>query len=489
MIKSTKERGASEVLGNLLIIGISLILSVSFAVGFQGYSQVLTDSVDETTAKSNIIEFNSDIQDTTQSPSSIPIQTDLENSFSVQKSSLKVIQRTDSTTTILTEQSYDTLRYDAPKSTIYIENGGIWKERDGNTVLVSNPLFSYDNGVFTANLFSSNSAERINPQFGSIQRSDTTSTTGSNSYSANTTYEIQIESPVYRQIGEYMKTKYTNGVNITYNDTEDQVQITVNPKTQYKKSTDSTIYTVQNIINNGNITGLTRTGTYTGSGSTSQLTQNTYIKPNSIQDEITTEISSINANSPSEPTPGSGTVTSGQYYVDSDVTLSDVSYDTSEGPIEIGVEGDLQIDSGSTVSITDDSNPVKFYIEGDVNFDSSSSRSVINSSASASQLQIFSSTDDIILNNVDYTGIIYNTSNSEQKTLTDTNDGSLCTQSTTCLESTDYTGSLITQSLYINNSSSLSYDSSVESITFDFLPTETEDNFEYNITNYLLEYS
>lgn len=491
--ESPTETGVSEVLGYILIIGFSLLLSVSIVIGFQGYIGTVSEATTDTNEQRSIVNFNTDVIDVVKESNNISTQVQLqsEESISVDKSTVKLKKVSGGTETTLFNKNYDSLKYETDSNHLIIENNGVWDVQNVNSKLLSDPAVQYQDSKLDLSLITSSNTETISPGFTTITKIGENSSSTSELYNSDK-YILEIESPLYKEWGEYMKNKYNTGVQVNYVDAESTTEITLKPSKIYKKSTDSVAEATNNIR-------ITDTSTVSGSVSTTNsvtgkdnisgdVLENRYTEFYPIKDAVSSKISQIKSNSPSEPSPGSGTVTAGQYYVDGDLTLSDTTYDTSSGDIEVAVSGDIKVSGGSEISITGDTGSVEFFVKDDILFDTPSNSATLNPDKDASRFRIFGSGDRIKLSNIQYTGLLYNSPEDKSTNVIDTNKGSLCSQSQTCISSSTVNGSIISGQIYVTNSSTLSFDTSVQSILFDFTNTGTEESFRYNLTEYNVEY-
>lgn len=491
MLTHSNNTAVSEVVGYIVIIGVSLFLSASIVIGFQGYIGTVSQATEDTNEQRSILTLNSEITNTITKTENINSQLQIQTSDSIQvnKSSVKLTRTSGGTTTTLFNKTYDSLVYETSSNHLVAENGGVWNIQNENGILLSEPSINYRNGDLTLSIVGSTGVEKIEPGFTTITKNGTQYSEYNETYSSNT-YTLTFDSPVYKEWGEYMKSKYNDGVTVNYIDSESTTEVILKPPKLYKKSTDSVIESngLVSITNSSTVTGNIKTNdSVEGAQNTTEITESRYIDFYPIETNVDTKISEIQSNSPSDPSPGSGTVTAGQYYVDSDLSLSDTTYDTSSGDIEIGVSGDLEVDSGSTVDVIGNSGSVEFFIRDSVSLQTPSNQASINAGSDASNIKIFSGGDSIRLDNIDYTGIIYNSPEYESITLKDTSNGSLCSQYQSCIKNSSYTGSLITGGVYVTNST-LSYDPSVESVTFDFTSSGTNEEFSYSLKEYDLDY-
>ena len=492
LVKNPTEQGASEVVGYILIVGLSLVLSVTIVIGFQGYISTVSEATNETNEQRAIVQFNTELSDIVANTSSVSSQIQLQSRepLTIQKSSIELSRASGGTETTVFNKSYDSILYTGDSGTIIAENGGVWNIQETESTLLSKPEIRYPNSKLNLSTISSSNNSQITPGFTTITKQSQQLTTFSEPYDSDQ-YILTINSPAYRGWGKYMNNKYNDGVQVTYTDSESTVEITLNPSKIFKKTPNGVIESSGevSVTENSTVTGTIKT-TNSLSGTTPETTilEDRYTQFYPIDSAVNSKLTEIESNSPSEPSPGSGTVTAGQYYIDSTLSLSDTTYDTSSGDIEIAVSGDLEIDNGSTVSVTGGTGNVEFFVGGDVKLETPNSRASINSSSAASRMQIFAEGDTISLSNVEYNGIIYNSPNkTSSDSVKDTSEGSLCSQFQSCIKSSIVSGSIITGDLYITDSG-VSYDTSVESTVFDFTGDRTNTDFEYTLKEYTVDY-
>lgn len=167
------------------------------------------------------------------------------------------------------------------------------------------------------------------------------------------------------------------------------------------------------------------------------------INPPSASSRVENRIDDCESGSCNSLDPTSDITTDGTYYTDSDVTFGDVEFDTSDGDIDLVIDGN--IDGADDITVTGDNN-VTVYMRGDFEIGGGDR---INTGGDATQfvtLMHSDSTDIDFNGNYQYTGAIY-APNTDARM----NGGGNPDQ--------NYIGSLVADDVYINgNPNNFEYD-------------------------------
>ena len=366
------ERAQSEVIGTVLLLGITVAaVTATVATGSVALATVTDD------ARSAGVE-NGMSQFTSQSSLVALGETDAKrfDLGSVDEGDLRLdedagrveirIERPNGTNSVYAD-SLGTLVYTGDRREIAVQGGGVWTTNGDGGRMISPPEYHYRDETLTFPIvrLTGDGAARGT---GVVRRANASEEVFPESENPlrNGTVVVEIESEYYGGWYDFF-TRRADG-NVTKDDANQTVTARlVVPDTV---SFDRTLSVAQS-------DGYEHTGNQNGELNEDEYREGTSNpSPNSlIESEIAAAAADNDNGDESCVTAsgfdGCGTVESGVYYFDGDATIDDgtLQFDTSDGDVVVTVDGDFDIgDDDDDVIVTDDGdNGVRYYINGSFN--------------------------------------------------------------------------------------------------------------------------
>lgn len=363
-----QSRGQAEVIGLVLLLGVSVIvISGAVVLGGQAISETTTMAEVEN-AENSISHVESEMSavsvgDSESRRVSLSDKTEGVYDFNPDAGSVTITYTVDGTEEWGVSRSLGALTYTSSGETVAYQAGGVWRTEGELTEIVSPPEYHYEDSTLVFPII-----QLIQPDSGSDSYAAVTKATELESDSLDYpltegSVEIRIQSEYYEGWGEYF-TEQTDG-SVTVFDSNDTVvtnlvtpdtirldnavslEESYNPSKTHKKKSKRVVLQ-------------------------DELEDNT---PHASSDQlITSEISTASAgNNNGVCLSESGvnapcTADDGVYYIDGDVDLSEaLTLDVSDGDITIAVDGDFDINNNKVDVVGDTDNEVKYYINGSVN--------------------------------------------------------------------------------------------------------------------------
>ncbi|MFD1571573.1 DUF7289 family protein [Halorubrum laminariae] len=357
------ERGQSEVIGVVLLLGITIaavtatVATGSVALGLvtdeaqsagveNGMSQLSSQSSLVALGEADARRFDLGSVDGGQ------LRLD-ENAGRVE---VRIEDGTDGDTTVYND-SIGTLEYVGEDRTVALQGGGVWTASNGYGRMISPPEYHYRGTTLTFPVVRLNGSEEY-PQRGTgVVRQPPNASSGVTE-TANPledgTVVVEVQSDYYEGWYDFFSQRADGSVT-KYDENRTTVARLVTPLQLRDRPLS---------IGTGGVTN--------PSGKLDESkysTGNTHPSPEPL---IREQIADGEANGTdiSECFDSDGSCTSGLYYTDSGYEVSDsVDFNTTEGDIRIVVDGDFDIES-ETLEIEDDTdNDVRYYINGSMNVD------------------------------------------------------------------------------------------------------------------------
>lgn len=361
--KSTK--GASEILGLVLLISLSIVTSIFVVATLQGgpisalqeqsqseqvktsFSQISSSSVGAAIGGTNSTESVS----TPFASINNPILVSEQGSITVES----YTDESATTGTVLLEKDLGHISFENNNSnqTTYYQNGAVWIISDNGAVeTLTPPEFDYQQETLTLPLIKIQSDTQIATD-GITFTHEETSRSIDQLATSDTVIEITIEGETYRGWGKYFETRFNEDI-VSYDTENDSVTVTLGTAPQTYNEIDNEVVTLQ-----GSLSGKPNT---TINGDIVENSPQKLPAANSlIEDEIEyAKNNGQNLNNQSE-------IDSGVYYTDSlNVTDENLTVDLSEGNVTLAVEGDVELDSGNINVTNTEGGVLRTYVKGDV---------------------------------------------------------------------------------------------------------------------------
>ena len=389
------ERGQSSVIGVVLILGLVVAsLSVIATVG----GLALLDTEDELSvarAEKVMTQFDS------QSALVALGETDARQTRLASGNSggytldedagwmrVSVRNTTDNTTQVVQNvSSLGELTYETDGVRLAYQGGGVWKKGDGNAVMVSPPEFHYRGQTLTLPIINVTGDDQVSRQV-TVRQGEVSqeypNETFVNPVPENRKVVVTVKSDYYRGWGSYFERR-TEG-NVSYDDANQTagISLTVPITEEFNNAVAATSETVDAGMVNGTVEdGVNRP---------------------SADEFVADEVSACQSGGCNGVASMDGTYTSDTYYSSGDMTVDDVTLDTSGGDISIVADGTVSFDD--EVDITGDGN-VTVYAKG---MATGTGNPEINTGGDVEDLLVYLHSDatEFELNgNPQYTGLIY----------------------------------------------------------------------------------
>jgi hypothetical protein len=409
------DSGASETFGFIVLITISIGIASSIVVLGSGPIDDFVSDADQAKSQNSFSKFGSSANQTALSGEysstsvNLGLQKSGDDSLEVNNDSSIKIEIEDETGTRneIVNEKIGNVQYENGDSTITYENGGVWKGTGKYAEVISPPEFDYNNRTLTLPLITSDQKNTLTGD--SVYISQQSRSFDSEQIVVdNDTVVVTIQSPIYRGWGKYFERNIEGNTETKYYDNSNTVEIKLGLEAPTKDTYETAITGMGGVHVDGKITGPVRsTGEIDGkSNIDGEVKENIDTEFEHINNTISEEISDAEKNG-TEMNSASGTISSGKYYADNNLDLGNATFDVSGGDIVIGVPGDISISGDSDV--VGSNGEVKIYSEGDTLFDTGSGSNEVNLGGDPEDFQIYgTNTMNVrIVNNVEYTGVIY----------------------------------------------------------------------------------
>jgi len=394
---ASRLRAQSSVLGVVLLLGIVVAgIGVITVIGGSALGET-EERLSESRAEKVMTQFDSQSALVALGETNAR-QTDLVSgnggSYTLDEDAgwmqISVTNTTSNATVNVTERvSIGAVTYRSQRAELAYQGGGVWKKDDGDAVMVSPPEFHYRGRTLTLPIINVSGDGSVGGRV-TTRRDDVIqeypdpaeNESFVNPVPAEREVVVTVGSEYYRGWGTYFERR-TDG-NVSYDDGNQtaSIRLTVPIEEEFDEAVTAT----------GTVDGSSVTGDYTEGAS----------RP-SVTDEIDDRIDDCGGTSNIS---GSGaTLDAGTYCEDGDFSFEGATFNTSDGDIDIVVNGTVTFKNSDT-DINNATNNVTIYSKG---LEVKGSTEVNEpGDPSALLTYVHSSVDEISLNgNAEYTGLIY----------------------------------------------------------------------------------
>lgn len=376
-----RTRSQSEVIGFVLVIGMVLLGATAvvwIGTGALGdtQQQLQNDRAEKALAQldseAGVVALGS------ASTRSVDLAATGDGQYHVQNREgwMRVaITNTTGSTTTITNATLGSVSYGTDQTQIAYQGGGVWRASPTGGKMISPPEFHYRNGTLTLPIvqvtnegdvgdeavITQNGTERLYP----------TEERGLNPLTDNK-ITITVRSQYYQGWGQYFEQRTRSEVQ--YSDHNKTVSITLVPPPQPITITSGIVAAGDLNIKSGaaSVSGGVSLGGTTDDNSSITGTVERNVRANRKLEEAATEIADARNRLNSETGPASdSTVEAGTYFVNDDVLFdTQTTFNTTNGDIEIFVDGDLTAEmiggkkSAPDLNVTGDGT-VKIYVDGE----------------------------------------------------------------------------------------------------------------------------
>ena len=351
-------RGQSELLGTVLIFGLSLlVIGTTLAFGAVAIAD-LTDEAEATNVENSLSHFSSKVSlvalgdsDTQQ----YSLSSTRDGTVSVQPDAgeIEVTHTVNGSVEGSTQSPLGAVVYQGANRNVAYQGGGVWTERGGNSSMVSPPEYYYRGATLTLPIIrvdgegavSGSAHGDITPGPGGSTRA-----TELGSPLEEGTVTVRVQSEYYEGWFDFF-TQRAEGSTVIYHENNTVIsELTLPDEIRPNRA----------ISHSGDFAQKGQAGTIDGS-------RERVGSHRSARPLIESRIDEARANDYPEPDLSAGsTITDGNYFVDGDDWPSgDIDFDTSEGDINIIIDGDLSLDGEElTIIENETNNGVNYYING-----------------------------------------------------------------------------------------------------------------------------
>ncbi|MUW14623.1 hypothetical protein GJ633_08020 [Halorubrum sp. CBA1125] len=392
---SDRDRGQSEVIGVVLLLGITIAaITVTVATGSAALGLV-TDEARSASVENGMSQLSS------QSSLVALGETDARrfDLGSVDAGQLRLDEDAGHVTIRVERENapdepvYDgpigTLVYEGERRDVALQGGGVWASQDGHGWMISPPEYHYHKSTLTFPIVKLEGGER-SPSSGTgvVRRSP--ATTGTVDAPANPlqngTVVVEVQSAYYEGWYDFFAQRADGSV------TKDDANQTVTTRLVVP---DEVEFDKPVTLGAG---GYSHQGGGNGKGKgngNAGLDESLYSEGNvypSPGPAIESELANADENGEDLESDcfDAGTCTAGAYHASGDVTLDrDVDFDTSDGDVVVAVDGDLELGSNS-LEVTDTGDgTVRYYVNGSVFANGDASVGTANEGDEAQRNQFF----------------------------------------------------------------------------------------------------
>ena len=357
------DRAQSELLGTILIFGLSLlVIGTTLAFGAVAIGD-LTDEAEATNVENSLSHFSSKVSLVALGDSdsqSYSLSSTRDGTVSVQPDAgeIEVTHTVNGTVEGSTQSPLGAVVYQGANRDVAYQGGGVWTKRGENSSMVSPPEYYYRGAMLTLPIIRVDGEGAVS---GTAQGDITPGPDGSTRATElgspldEGTVTVRVQSEYYEGWFDFF-TQRAEGSTVIYHENNTVIsELTVPDEVTF----DRAISYANEFSQQGN------TGTV--EGGRQQVTS--YRSPGPL---IDTRVSEARDNNYDQPDfPGGTTLTAGSYFVDDTASLGgDLNFDTSDGDITFIVNGDFDT-MNNDIEVTDDTNnSVTYYVNGSVNIGS-----------------------------------------------------------------------------------------------------------------------
>lgn len=264
--------------------------------------------------------------------------------------------------TVIADRTLGAVVYDLGETRVAYQGGGVWRTGSSGTRMISSPEYHYRGETLTFPIV------RVTGDWSGSPSSALDIRSGSRTafYPTNTRenpledgyIEVELTSEYHAAWAAYFRSRTDGSVTHTPATNTVTANLTVPFEVDFDYGVSATESGSNAIQSTGNAeyNGPTATGTDHPTAD------------NRIDDRIA-DCESGGCDDLSAAL-ASGPLTNGTYYADEDTTITSSSYDTSDGPVHVVVDGDLSFDGtggpGNPDHVVSGGDQVRFYVKGDL---------------------------------------------------------------------------------------------------------------------------
>ena len=498
MTTSATDKGATSVVGVVLLVGISLI-GVT-AVGAVG-TQALTDITDESQtrqAENAFSQLDSSASAVAFGPSTsrravtLGLQSHQSAELTTVTDGQLTVTATDADTgseTILIDKSLTSLRYKSKSTVIDYQAGGVWRSQAGTSqsTMVTPPEFDYTGGTLTIPIATVSPDSTANKRATTIKSGQSGTQTVRTDRLEGKNLRIEVQSTHYQAWEDYFRTRLDGQSSVQSFDANQTVVVRLKQPAGNKQTYLTDAIKSYNDVQvtggstvDGNVVAGSSIDTRGGGTITGTTSETSTINSNNIDHLIDQRVTTAQ-NDPDAVVIDSGSVPSTfeggkTYYSDDDLTITDSDFDVSNGDIDLVVSGDLKLENGqSNVTgicdgafnddgecTSDEKNSVNVYVEED-GFTQKSTHVVDVHDDHYRSFIVYAKSDvDVEVRGV-FEGIIYAPSETTEETDNDEGQGVDCGDAMICITGgADFTGAIVGNRVVVAGDSTVTYPSSLQ---------------------------
>jgi len=357
------DRAQSELLGTILIFGLSLlVIGTTLAFGAVAIGD-LTDEAEATNVENSLSHFSSKVSLVALGDSDVQsysLSSTRDGTVSVQPDAgeIEVTHTVNGTVEGSTQSPLGAVVYQGANRDVAYQGGGVWTKRGENSSMVSPPEYYYRGATLTLPIIRVDGEGAVS---GTAQGDITPGPDGSTRATElgspldEGTVTVRVQSEYYEGWFDFF-TQRAEGSTVIYHENNTVIsELTVPDDVPFNKA-------------------ISVRGDYSASGNAGaeegEVEEGVpHRSAGPLIDSRIADASSNNDNNQHGCISASGidsgcTLTAGTYYLDSDTTLSgDLNFDTSDGDVEFVVNGDFDIENHDITVIDEETdNRVTYYV-------------------------------------------------------------------------------------------------------------------------------
>jgi hypothetical protein len=375
-------RAVSEIVGYVLLFGMVVTVSGMIIVMGGGLVAEMSNDLESDRAEKSLQQFDSMVSTVALSPTEAKeakLRTD-GGSYRIREDTgqinITATNVTSGDTTVLHTTSFGTIVHQSGQHKVAYQGGGVWRNAGGGGQMISPPEFSYRDGTLTFPIINVTGQETIDNTVSITEGSSSTvfpdhsisgDVDGANPIRGHN-LTVTIQSKYYRGWGEYFEQRTDTEPSFNHDENTVKAKLVPPPTPITADSAiintgDLTIKSNSVVINGDVVLGGTLDDKHNeidpGDLKESTISAGAIEPADSIIDSAEDRLGEKGKPSLSPP---SRTITSGSYSVDNDgIFKKDLKFDTSDGDIELYVDG--EVSKVKDVTITGE-NDVKIYVDG-----------------------------------------------------------------------------------------------------------------------------
>ena len=359
------DRAQSELLGTILIFGLSLlVIGTTLAFGAVAIGD-LTDEAEATNVENSLSHFSSKVSLVALGDSDVQsysLSSTRDGTVSVQPDAgeIEVTHTVNGTVEGSTQSPLGAVVYQGANRDVAYQGGGVWTKRGENSSMVSPPEYYYRGATLTLPIIRVDGEGAVS---GTAQGDITPGPDGSTRATElgspldEGTVTVRVQSEYYEGWFDFF-TQRAEGSTVIYPENNTVIsELTVPDDVPFNKA----------ISVRGDYSASGNAGAEEGEveegvphRSAGPLIDSRIADASSNNDNTECLSTTLNCDEP---------LTAGTYFIDGDTELSgDLEFDTSDGNINFVVDGDFDIGNHDvTVTDTETDNRVNYYINGSLN--------------------------------------------------------------------------------------------------------------------------